>query len=178
MILLKGAALILMVSLLAILAIRTLLAGYAHTAVSRVRSDMRSIAEAIEAYCQEHDTYPAGRKLSSFAKDPRWPEASLVGEHLAVETGNEMVAGLTTPIAYCSSLFLDPFSPRSSLPHAYLRTDSVWLLISPGLDGDYDVPADFSLEGKLEDIRAHLIPLTYDPTNGATSDGDVWRLKD
>ena len=59
-----------------------------------------------------------------------------------------------------------------------------WILVSPGPDGDYDLPGYFFHDRRVRQPSALLLggtnpkgsAFTYDPTNGLTSDGDIWRI--
>jgi len=59
-----------------------------------------------------------------------------------------------------------------------------WILVSPGPDGDYDLPGYFYYDGRVRQPSPLLLggtnskgsAFTYDPTNGLISDGDIWRI--
>ena len=74
---------------------------------------------------------------------------------------------LTTPVSYISSLPLDPFG--GGLFYGYEDRECAntslcthWLMFAAGPDGDH---------GDWIDRKAEA----YNPTNGLTSNGDVWR---
>lgn len=158
-------------------------------------SDMRSIATALESYHSDHGQYPATRPLAEFAGAAPDLLAAAGGSALATfEPGlGDALHGLTTPVAYFDSLYYDPFTghPRSrwfsgdtpripregAWPFAYHASadGTGWILWSPGPDGVYDLrdPAGTYLPRKGHNPK--LIELTYDPTNGRTSPGDVIR---
>lgn len=54
-----------------------------------------------------------------------------------------------------------------------------WILISPGPDLDYDIDPERDYDASIAQPSIHLLSIvgTYDPTNGLTSDGDIWRVK-
>jgi len=61
-----------------------------------------------------------------------------------------------------------------------------WITVSPGPDGDYDVSGSYHVYNPavpqpsiqlLTGTNAKGASLTYDPTNGLISDGDIWRVK-
>jgi len=61
-----------------------------------------------------------------------------------------------------------------------------WILISPGPDGDYDLPGSYEVYDPsitqpspllLGGANATGSAFTYDPTNGLFSDGDIYRVK-
>ena len=61
-----------------------------------------------------------------------------------------------------------------------------WMMVSPGPDGDYDLPGSYHAYDPsvpqpspllLAGTNARGASFTYDPTNGLISDGDIWRVK-
>jgi len=182
--------------------------------VSRARTDMRSLAVAIEAYFVDNNTYPAyaiglqsvngalgakvpASRLPSF-RLPEPPTANQAGQSLRFQT-------LTTPIAYYTQYPNDSFVPGSKATFVYwsvqpgqpdpsgkiVGKDSPvkgvgWILVSPGPDGEYDMAGEWdSYDPSLPLGNSRLIDgtnkkgsaLTYDPTNGTVSKGDIWRMK-
>ena len=144
--------------------------------VSMVKNDMRSIAVAIETYYVDHNRYP----------DPG-PPLSRYRMHLRKlrETGGlnlpSAPTSITTPIAYLLVQLADPLSHEGELPFVYFASGPNWILVSAGPDGDYDLdPRELDWELSNPEIRLTLAlsPSNYDPTNGTSSSGDVWRLKD
>jgi len=84
----------------------------------------------------------------------------------------------TRLIGYCN----DPFAPGRSMPFGYDCTETNWILTSPGPDGVYDMDPRSILrltrmDSSSADTTAKLAHLTYNPTNGAVSRGDIWRMK-
>lgn len=139
--------------------------------VSRTKADMRSMATAIESYFVDNNTYP-----------PSDPQKNIRSGASAEAMPCFVRYNLTTPIAYVTSMFSDPFA-SADVPFAYHavpkkdnKSQDGWILISPGPDGKFD------LDWKLYDPDATqpqpaLIPFIYDATNGAVSAGDIWRFK-
>lgn len=130
--------------------------------VARVQADLRSIATALETYYVDNNEYPAMTKE---------------GE-LSLQT-------LTSPVAYLSdhSYVTDSFSKDSKQMFGYLydKKQGRYILVSNGPDMDRDITWDLIRENvdleKTEDLKAFLESLTYDPTNGITSDGDIVRMQ-
>lgn len=123
--------------------------------VSRVRADMRSMSTAIESYFIDWNTYP-------------------------VSSGNAAVdlRAITTPISYIMRPFPDPFAPTRNTTYRYYTPDPKegWILWSPGPDGIYDLlGSEYDPLGTVP--SESMIGKTYDPTNGAVSRGDIWRVK-
>jgi hypothetical protein len=61
-----------------------------------------------------------------------------------------------------------------------------WMLVCPGPDGDYDLADEWDVYNPaVAQPSRHLLggtnkrgsALTYDPTNGTVSNGDIWRVK-
>jgi len=155
--------------------------------VSRVRADQRVLATAIEAYYVDHNAYPAEHSILEApgidAPSERRRIVRAGGTSLATaEWGRPGLDGLTTPLAYVTNVFADPFAPMRGTPYAYHADAKGWLLTSAGPDGDYDIqhPAEV-YDSSIPQPSPHLLaggPWTYDPTNGLVSDGDVWRVRD
>jgi type II secretory pathway pseudopilin PulG len=152
--------------------------------VARVTTDMRSMATAIEAYYIDNGAYPAwafgpaganGTVISSppTASQPTfkiWANPSEVGSFNL----------LTTPISYIQRFREDPFVDTLGLgtpTYAYFTDGGGWMLLSPGPDGDYDVDPSAIYNSSDPNIASLLAPLTYDPSNGEISNGDIWRIK-
>lgn len=77
---------------------------------------------------------------------------------------------------------LESFFYKDKEPNSYqYATDSknCWIIISSGMDEDYDPDLSSYVEGpKACDLNfwmKNYPEFTYDPTNGTTSSGDVWR---
>ena len=120
--------------------------------VSRARADQRSLAIALEAYHIDYLVYPDERRLSV----------------------------LTSPIAYLSQLLLDPFGLGGE-PYRYVsdrrREREGYIIWSAGPDGSYDLDDRLFDAGLSQDeLTQILAPYTFDPTNGANSRGDIWRI--
>ncbi len=150
--------------------------------VSRAKADMRSLTTAVESYFVDYEAYPP------------WTQSRYrIDWHSSVPVPSfDSRASITTPVAYIAALPRDPFSPDEKNPDtfAYWSCGIDYILWSCGPDGDFDIYHP-DLEAKalsttttkegttytLLDKKAaeeYLLPLTYDPTNGSESDGDVW----
>jgi hypothetical protein len=140
--------------------------------VRRVRSDMRSLATATEAYRIDWNTYPpmagAGSPQSVNWEDP------LMSQRPGFDG-----AVLTTPVAYITMLPPDPFaiSGKGTFTYAtfeptdpWFEVFGTWALLSPGPDGDWDIDL-------ADPTQAASLPqLLYDPVaNGSVSSGDLIR---
>ncbi|MBX7244229.1 MAG: type II secretion system protein GspG [Candidatus Sumerlaeaceae bacterium] len=142
--------------------------------VSRVRSDLRSLATGIESYYVDNNCYPASDSVQTIRKaSPNEPALPCFVTNC-----------LTTPIAYLTSQFKDPFAKDGQTFAYYSRVVQVdpktkkegWILFSPGPNGKFD------LDWKLYDPSKpqpspEIIVQSFDPTNGVDSPGDIWRVK-
>ncbi|NUP88933.1 MAG: prepilin-type N-terminal cleavage/methylation domain-containing protein [Candidatus Sumerlaeia bacterium] len=160
------------IAILAAIAVPNFLEAQTRAKVSRVKSDHRTLATAIEAYAVDNNSYPFDQD-----NNPYHP----------VERGFHM---LTTPVAYVTALFRDPFSPP----------------VNPGFPDAMDIAAFYYLCSGADNFReglpnARAFALVsngpdqrdssqdtdrfpnggtnfdaYDPTNGTVSRGDVLRF--
>lgn len=158
----------------AAIAIPNFLEASVRSKISRARSDMRSIATAIECYYVDNNTYPAWTLEPGLSVNPAVPGAPPVPSFRRF-TSQGSAFTLTTPIAYMTSLPQDSFQETEGATYGYYSirgaSGASWILFSPGPDGDFDLPwKQFQPGG-----GALLAPFTYDPTNGTVSDGDIWR---
>lgn len=163
------------IAILALIAVPNFLEAQVRSKVSRVKSDLRTIATALESYCTDHAHYvPYGEKFTFWGNDaailhPKW---------------------ITTPVAYISSdsNFKDPFRSHVAETYWYSRyyqytnfDDSrcsmslrnsmhniwgLWRMSSAGPDKYY---WNRDMAGTTWYVRI------YDPTNGTVSVGDIFR---
>ncbi|MBM3334060.1 DUF2092 domain-containing protein [Candidatus Sumerlaeota bacterium] len=186
--------------------------------VQRVRADMRSLANACEAYNIDFNMYPAwavGAKSVNGTPDTSVPVTCMLPSFALPDmlpTPAKSGRGarprfytLTTPIAYITHCPSDLFTPGERATFVYwsvqpgerdptgkiVGKDSPvggagWILVSPGPDGDYDLPEEWdAYNPAIPQPSSRLLTgsnkkgsaFTYDPTNGVTSDGDIWRVK-
>ena len=140
---------------------------------ARAKADMRSMATALESYAIDHEQYPF------------------------------RIEAITTPLAYMTDLPLDPFKARERNepmpPIPYLSISDIhqdwdgFIVWTAGPDGDYDTTRsrvaemlDHATSITIETLianGAYDLPfcasasdMSYDPTNGSNSSGDIWRL--
>lgn len=165
------------IAILALIAMVNLLESQVRSRVARVKTDMRSLATALEAYRADSDGYPPPASNGHGARLYR----------------------LSTPVAYISNpKQIEPFQDQGLfkyVPYGYHgRNDKVeifwnnngltgnssgeprmywWILRSSGPDNDRNGGAVTSLN--TVPSRAGFAKFVYDPTNGTTSSGDIWR---
>lgn len=143
---------------------------------ARVKADMRSMATALEAYRADHGQYPACTFIAAESAIPATTGKSRPTFRVAA---SGILATMTTPVAYLTGYPHDAFSrQRPPATFAYYTRNDSWIMWSPGPDGDYDTDwktLDLAVPLPSEHV---LTKLTYDPTNGSLSDGDIWRVKE
>ena len=152
------------IAILAAIAIPNFLAAQIRSKVSRVRGELRTMATALEAYYVDNNYYP----LTTKAPEP---------------TGILPIT-ISTPIAYISSARpKDPFKQNGTASDEeiytyhnlvwdlygqnYLNAYGSWRMCSIGPDGTYWNTKPVSMGWR------HV--MEYDPTNGTTSMGNIWR---
>ena len=175
------------IAILAAIAVPNFLEAQVRSKVSRVKSDQRTIATALESYFVDNNKYPGDSDNELFRPGQR-------------EIG---LLRLTSPVAYLTTLARDPFASqqdttgtdRTASPFFEMGCGSdnyvkegmaqdvhAWVLISLGTDvapkaqaddtsGNDEFPGQTGGRGGVQLVTF----LTYDPTNGTISDGDIYR---
>ena len=181
---------VLIIAILAAIAIPNFIEFQTRAKVSRVKSDLRTIGTGLEAYCVDEGTYPA-RMLYS-AGPQTWNDHGL--------------EGLTTPIAYLTTLPADPFgdffitTSNSKSRQAYefgsgkvgshasnggVYPNDCWLLESAGPDQREDSGSNDAYQTggypwvgtpPTDYYMSEALALLYDPTNGTVSEGQIVRV--
>ena len=172
------------IAILAAIAIPHLLEAQTRSKVSRAKADMRTVVLAIESYRMDNNHYPTYHysdmvegylEFHIGGKVPGWgvPDPDWDGRN-----------PLTTPIAYITSMPVDPFhtyrgEPREAREYLYVNwryairqvTSPTWMQerfrYSLERDGDY------RLHSRGPDCYGPDPGTPYDPTNGTRSRGDV-----
>lgn len=156
------------ISILAAIAVPNFLEAQTRSKVSRVRSDLRTIATGLEAYASDNRAYPP----VPIALPPRF----------------RRFIPLTTPVSYLTTIPKDPFKSEDPGGHgpgrwglyAYgampLENASRWILASDGPDRRLNCNRmDIGFYPGSDSDTEYLI---YDPTNGTISAGDILRASD
>ncbi|MGC8841903.1 MAG: type IV pilin protein [Candidatus Sumerlaeaceae bacterium] len=169
------------IAILAAIAVPNFLEAQTRSKVSRAKSDLRSIATALESYYVDNNHYPP---FTVFVR-------GLLGE--------QQIHLVTTPVAYISSVPQDVF--QAGKPKKYpgatgtcaaknyddwygpypryflystntflLNGESGWTVRCMGPDLDFDLVGCASDNDIAEPLNGK-----YDPTNGTVSNGDVLR---
>jgi prepilin-type N-terminal cleavage/methylation domain-containing protein len=195
------------IAILAAIAVPNFLEAQTRAKVSRARADMRSLATALEAYAVDQNSYPSIAAPTS----PRFLTGSggINGPSVFYANTNGISSrfvAITTPVAYITSVFQDPFI-NSAVRFAL---DPVTNAANPGYDTyDYADAKSVTPSGILGGNRGasitsgaawHLVSagpdkinsfgggttlylqaerekgVDYDPTNGTISIGDIVRI--
>lgn len=179
------------IAILAAIAIPNFLEAQVRSKVSRVKADVRSLSNALESYRVDANGYPP---MGDRHPQQRW--APLPAEPIF---HSRITSYLTTPIAYISSLFQDPFmllqTAQLTYPYIYQRytyynydqfiacyptsvwykqcRDSLagaWLIYSWGPDR----AGNWAGSPPLGEDGVYT---NYDPTNGTVSIGNIIRTQ-
>lgn len=133
--------------------------------VSQVKAEQESIASALNKYYAVNYFYPA-------------PDYDKNGRPIVPHA-------LTTPVAYLPSLIFDPYNHDGKGYFGYgVDTLKGWIITSYGPDkvdgnsgvsGGSKMPYMKAWSDESLGFNLQPSPLTYDPTNGTYSAGDIWR---
>lgn len=153
------------ISLLAAIAIPNFLNAQIRAKVARAKADMRTLAEALEAYHVDQNSYPQAAAILIWRR----------------------LVPLTTPVGYITSIPFDPFQTHRFMRHYRygamdLDVASRWMLASVGPDLNPSTdPIEF-YPGYEPGLFQGMVPdfdyMIYDPTNGILSLGDIIRASD
>jgi type II secretion system protein G len=161
------------IAILAAIAIPNFLEAQARAKVGRAKADMRTIMMALESYRIDTNLYPEDYAAAS-------PQATGQGR-------------LTSPVAYLTSVPLDPFGGYRSGPlslqvvsftlgTAPEERPTRYALASAGPDREDSTVPLFDYPGHSDDIWENPASgfdyVRYDPTNGTVSQGDIIRVSD
>lgn len=178
------------IAILAAIAVPNFLEAQVRSKVSRARADTRSTATALEAYVVDNNSYPPmGDRVPNQQWDPLPAEPIF---------HSRIPSYLSTPIAYISSLTLDPFIELSHAELAYpniyrrytyfnykqfmdcyptsttfprhIRRAGYWVIYSRGPDKS-DNQAASTKPGE------DGVYTNYDATNGTISYGNIIRTQ-
>lgn len=187
------------IAILAAIAVPNFLEAQVRSKVSRVKSDMRSVATALESYMVDHNTYPLSWERPITAPPATGNPTDPVQQ--AISAG----VALSTPVSYISNAQIrDPFVKFGIMdPNPQYRNknylaiatgnrskkdsgpnigDRVWArdcfgIVSFGPDGDDDTRSGgypFGRQSKSSKGTPGWAG-PYDSTNGTKSRGDVFR---
>jgi len=191
------------IAILAAIAVPNFLEAQIRSKVARAKTDMRSVATALEAYFVDNNQYPAWAVLDNSGK--------IVGANLTVNvdygkiptgadydmrsfaiapSGTAKMFSLTTPLGYMTSFPADTFGGVPGATFGYYSDPTYvgWILYSPGPDGDGSAGGGSTLNIDAESVYSPFVTqpsvtltalgsYNYDSTNGTSSVGDVFRVK-
>ena len=174
------------IAILAAIAVPNFLEAQVRSKVSRVRADMRSAATALESYAVDNNGYPPMADAFSGATWDPFDETSgaFPLDHF------RLPSWLTTPQAYITSLYTDPFKVGldSGIDESLFSRDeyynvrqlkgysSSWLHIEQHTGGwliiSYGPDRKLITSSYMFDLEVNP---PYDPTNGTVSEGNILR---
>lgn len=164
------------IGILAAIAVPNFLNAQMRARVARCVSDMKSMHTAMEAYMVDNNTYPMD-----------YDSNNVPGVNVPAP-GNEMVtyARLTTPIAYMSSIPIDPFFMGATGRATHVKKEPVFQYMGPPNHRNAEWPRNntvytiTSLGPDQEDQQAwsyrsdRVYPYVYNASNGVISKGDIY----
>lgn len=195
------------IAILAAIAVPNFLEAQVRSKVSRVKADQRSLATGLEAYYVDNNDFPEyaiGDKAANGFAGAIPPQGTALtsgaGQILTFrvkQADTDYFHTLTTPQAYLTSYFGDPFADTKGCIFAYFKDTNGWIVASFGPDtdenddevGDIGFAANYSVSTVYTSNEAQpsfaLLTgagqsgesCTYDPTNGTVTPGDVYRVK-
>ena len=167
------------IAILAAIAVPNFLEAQVRAKLSRSKNDLRTLVVAFEAYRVDHvEGYPYDWNtpggLEGFGQS-EW----------------DTYAAVTTPIAYISSVPRDIFQQHTPLANRrkagslyefwgtdgnrrsaqWVATGTKFLMIGYGPDQDWDLSGN----GGGTNLMRFINEISYDPTNGTRSSGDIGR---
>lgn len=169
------------IAVLAAIAAPNVIEAKARSGVSRAKAAMRATSTAIEAYAIDHVLYPI--------PDDENGERAIV--YLGAPEGFEtrVPTRLTTPVAYITSRFDEPFPAVAGARSPQLHfTSRQYFLLTEGEPNEFDHYVEAVLAPSESRRVAYYLASNgpdldrdgptggatlYDPTNGALSSGDI-----
>ena len=189
------------IAILAAIAVPNFLEAQVRAKAARVASDMRTLVTGIESYEVDWNkpprrSDPPGVTYAMGDQAYYVPDFTKQAEEMAV---------FTTPVAYLTSLPVDVFA-RANLGRPYLidyfdplhstyfvrqvqgvarnkpelqyLTTSNWMLSSVGPDGFFGIIGPKMGYPPEPSVTRSSMYVIYDPTNGTTSKGNIYRFKE
>ncbi|HNT34849.1 MAG TPA: type II secretion system protein [bacterium] len=166
------------IGILAAIAIPNFLAAQTRSKVARAEAEHRQLATALETYYIDNNVYPPAGNWAAPGGQPFDTYGALM----------DVPYNITTPVAHLTSLPTDPFRDNNTKSYMYGANApnglTCWMLTSYGPDntktGTIETPylSDGTVPGSCDpSVRADRInPVNiYDPTNGTTSVGEIYR---
>jgi prepilin-type N-terminal cleavage/methylation domain-containing protein len=199
------------IAILAAIAVPNFLEAQTRSKVARVKGDQRTITIALETYYLDQNAYPAqdssqgGSNGVGIGANSGLPSGNcrIMPTFRIKQNSADQLMTLTTPVAYITSYFADPFADTKNATFMYsiAHYGTGYMIWSYGPDGDESGGNPVYGGGDL-DVQGpntgwtwfpyisetvynpaaqvpvpRLIDETYDPSNGTASNGDVYRYK-
>ncbi len=182
------------IGILAAIAVPNFLNAQVRAKVARAESDMKSVTTALESFFIDNNSYPPMdtdriRMRRQYKGCDSAPCGCAVVDiaHIMIGTSGDRRIYLTTPVAYISSLPSDPF--RMDCGYGYgSNGQSYYILSSWGPDtqdsnGEELDERDYT-GARLTDLNKAAVrksqftmaQLVYNPSNGISSEGDIFRV--
>lgn len=184
------------IAILALIAVPNFLEAQMRSKVARTQADMRSLATAIESYAVDHTNH-----LTGWIQDrTAYSGPSVFYPDITSGAVSPRFIRLTTPIAYITSVFRDPFAelkrvtiwtgasapgydtydyvcaldfkPPDDPRGSGITSGAMWRLCSAGPDGVMAYGGGHT----AQPIEWARFGVDYDPTNGTVSRGDLVRI--
>ncbi|HOJ59436.1 MAG TPA: prepilin-type N-terminal cleavage/methylation domain-containing protein [bacterium] len=177
------------IGILAAIAVPNFLNAQIRAKIARCEADARSIGTALESYRLDTNEYPPDGRSGVYT-------------HFSLKWANQPSAGkhLTTPVAYMSSIPWDAFNSKmgwvgwTPIDNAEMDMKAMFFLNrkynegvnswEPGLPFEnrfraahwhiYSIGPSVEYGWRAELTACWLMP--YDPSNGLTSKGGIWRI--
>jgi hypothetical protein len=126
-------------------------AAIVRSKVSKTKYNFEQISKALESYYNDNRTYPIPTVIYTLPNS------------------------LTTPVAYLIELPKDIMAPQSPpLGYAIDTVSKEAIIASRGPDWVWQI--DFPHFSYAKWTAEYYELISYDPTNGTVSDGDIWRI--
>jgi len=198
------------IAILAAIAVPNFLEAQVRSKVSRVKADQRSLANGLEAYFVDNNDYPeyavGNAGANGFAGQCTTPAgttgtsgASKILTFRVWASSADLFHTITTPQAYITGYFGDPFADTKGCNFAYYKDTNGWIIGSFGPNTNESKGGDLGMAGDAgwavctvytsNEAQPSALLLTgtnstvdgnaftYDPTNGTVTPGDVYRVK-
>ncbi|MFH1737447.1 MAG: prepilin-type N-terminal cleavage/methylation domain-containing protein [bacterium] len=157
------------IGILAAIAVPNFLNAQTRARVARVISDLKAVTQAMEMYRIDRNSYICESE-------------SYISMQAVVPTAEAGLYFLVTPVSYMASIPQDPFENKFATASGTTGLDMYEVAVAPaqpnpikkmyninsrGPDQDEDM-------GSRSELQMGAIIISYTPTNGLTSDGDIY----
>lgn len=167
------------IGILAAIAIPNFLAAQTRSKVARAEAEHRQLATALETYYIDNNVYPPSGTWLAPGGQPFDQYGALL----------DVPYNITTPVAHLTSLPMDPFRENGKASYQYGANApnglTCWMLTSYGPDntktGQIETPylsasgTAGSCDPSVKTAGGINPEYIYDPTNGTTSAGEIYR---